>query len=305
MAKKQKEKIENNKPEVWKIIGMFAMVFLAVQLAIAALGVGINSLMSLLGMGENLRIFLGSSVSRTGMIAAAILITSPVIRVALKKNPEQILFPFNNSWKKDLLNGILAGSASILFVFILSFIFGWTRINGLLLTVESVVVWLRTIWLAILVNATTAVIEEILFRGFLLSGLKEAWDERGAVFVSAVIFGASHLLAASARNTNWLEFIPLLSIPGILLGWAYLRTGNLWLPVGLHFAWNLLQDDILNLTGKINRDTLFGLATEIVGPGWMMGTDFGIELGGLGVIAAVTAGLVVWLLTQKKQSSSA
>lgn len=296
--------MENNRPEVWKIIGMFAMVFLAVQLAVSAFGLGINYLMRQTGAGENLRIFLGSTVSRMGMVAAGILITAPVIRISLKKNPREILFPFIDTWKKDLLNGLLAGSAGILFVFILSFIFGWIRINGMALSGEPAVVWLRTIWLAILVSATAAVVEEVLFRGLLLTGLQEAWDEKGAVFVSAVIFGASHLLAASARNTNWLEFIPLLSIPGILLGWAYLRTGNLWLPVGLHFAWNFFHDDILNLTGKMGGDTLFGLLTEIQGSEWMMGTDFGIELGGLGVIAAVSAGLVVWLVTQKNRSQS-
>jgi len=223
----------------------------------------------------------------------------------LKKNPREILFPFIDTWKKDLLIGLLAGSAGILFVFILSFIFGWVRISGFLLSGEPAVVWMRTIWLAILVNATAAVIEEVLFRGFLLTGLKEAWDEKGAVFVSAVIFGASHLLAASARNTNWLEFIPLLMVPGILLGWAYLKTGNLWLPVGLHFAWNLFQDDILNLTGRIGGDTLFGLMTEVQGPDWMMGTDFGIELGGLGIIAAVSAALVVWSVTNNNRSGDA
>ena len=305
MAEKQNENMENNKPEVWKIIGMFAMVFLAVQLVISAFSLGVNFLMRQVGAGENAQIFVGSTISRIGMIAAGILITAPVIRVALKKKPGEILFPLKKNWTENLSKGVLAGSAGILFVFILSLLFGWIRISGLALSGEPAGVWLRTTWLAILVNATAAVIEEVLFRGFLVTGLKEAWDEKGAVFVSAVIFGASHLLAASARNSNWLEFIPLLAIPGVLLGWVYLRTGNLWLPVGLHFAWNLFQDDILNLTGKISGDTIFGFMTAVRGPGWMMGTDFGIELGGLGIIAAASAALVVWLVTNNNRTGAA
>ena len=93
MAEKQNENMENNKPEVWKIIGMFAMVFLAVQLVISAFSLGVNYLMRQVGAGENAQIFVGSTISRIGMIAAGILITAPVIRVALKKKPGEILFP--------------------------------------------------------------------------------------------------------------------------------------------------------------------------------------------------------------------
>jgi len=81
-----------------------------------------------------------------------------------------------------------------------------------------------------------------------------------------------------------------------MLGWTALRSGDLWLPVGIHFAWNLVQGDLLNLTGSPARGTVFGAVTEQAGPAWFVGTRYGIEVGVAGVLALllVTGGVVWW-----------
>lgn len=302
MAKKEKPIEEAQGLQVWKVIGMFAMVFLAVQLSVAAFGVGMNFLMQQLGAGDNLRVFFSSTVSRVGMIVSTILITAPVVRVALKKHARTILYPFDRTWLKDLLAGLGIAAAAMTAVFLIELAFGWLEIEGLSLSGEPADAWLRAFWLAILVNTATAVGEEVLFRGFLVTGLKEAWDKRGAVFVSAVIFGASHILISGASQTNWLEFIPLLALPGVMLGWAYLRSGNLWLATGIHFAWNLFQNDIFNLAGRTGGETLIGLDTNLKGPQWILGTSYGIEVGLIGIIGLLIAIAGIWLYTRKKKA---
>ena len=34
----------------------------------------------------------------------------------------------------------------------------------------------------------------------------------------------------------------------IMLGIAYLRSGALWLPIGIHFGWNALQGPVLGIS---------------------------------------------------------
>jgi len=283
-----KEKVEKTTEpqglQVWKVIGVFAMVFLVVQLVVAAFGVGINFLMSQIGADANIRVFIGSTISRVGMIASVILITTPVMRALLKKPVREILYPFNQNWQKDLFAGMGFSILALGLIFFIELAFGWLKIKELALLGQPVIDWLRSIWLSLLVNLTAALSEEVLFRGFLVTALKKAWDEKGAIFVSAVIFGASHLLVAGASQSNWLEFIPMLALPGAVLGLAYLRTGNLWLASGIHFAWNLFQDDILNLTGRRAGETLFGFSTSLSGPIWFTGSSFGIETGMVGII---------------------
>lgn len=73
-------------------------------------------------------------------------------------------------------------------------------------------------------------VEEILFRGFLLSGLRR-YGERFAVISAAVLFGLMH--------GNLSQFLSALCI-GLLLGCVYVRTGSLALCIAAHAGNNLL-----------------------------------------------------------------
>jgi len=72
-------------------------------------------------------------------------------------------------------------------------------------------------------------IEEIFFRGFLLTFLKRYMSALGAILLSAGVFAFAHANLDSA--------IPLWFL-GIVLGVAYQHTGSLLLPIGIHACWN-------------------------------------------------------------------
>ncbi|CAK0785045.1 hypothetical protein CVIRNUC_008250 [Coccomyxa viridis] len=80
---------------------------------------------------------------------------------------------------------------------------------------------------------TTAVLapilEETVFRGFLLTSLSKYMPAPAAVVVSSVAFGAAHL---SQRD------FPQLVALGVLLGFSYVRSRNLATPMLIHGAWN-------------------------------------------------------------------
>jgi membrane protease YdiL (CAAX protease family) len=110
-----------------------------------------------------------------------------------------------------------------------------------------------------------------------------------------------HILANAASGTVWTKLIPMVALVGVMLAWAYMRTGNLWLPVGLHFAWNLFQDDILNLNGISSSETLVGFQTSLNAPGWFAGSSFGIEVGAAGIVALLVSVLGIWLYTRGRK----
>ena len=80
---------------------------------------------------------------------------------------------------------------------------------------------------------TTAILapllEETVFRGFLLPSLAKYVGTFPAVVLSSVAFGLVHF---AARDT------PQLTALGMLLGFAYVRSGNLLAPMIIHGAWN-------------------------------------------------------------------
>lgn len=292
------------KPQVWRVIGIFALVFVAVQLSTSIFGVGINFLMSRIGASENARVFIGASISRAGMIASALLVCVPVIRKVFQKDASLLLYPFSRKSGMDLLAGLGFSALAMAALFIIELAIGWLKIERWAFSVLTADAALRALWLALLVNLVAAVGEEFLFRGVLVTGLKDAWDAPGALFISSVIFGASHILVSGARQTSWLIFIPLLALPGLMLGWAYLRTGNLWLATGIHFGWNFFQDNFFNLAARTNADSLVGFATIQSGPGWVIGTEFGIEVGLAGIFALLLVSTCLWYYTKKCFSST-
>jgi hypothetical protein len=88
-----------------------------------------------------------------------------------------------------------------------------------------------------------------------------------------------------------------------MLALAYLRSGSLWLPIGIHFGWNLMQDEIFNLHGR-GVSQLIGAITIQHGPPWVVGTAYGIEVGLLGIVLACLICLAVRLLVRPTRADA-
>ncbi len=85
------------------------------------------------------------------------------------------------------------------------------------------------------VGVLAPIIEEVLYRGMLLSWLRRFMSKWPAIIVSAAVFSGVHLLDWNARAA-----VPGLFLIGVVLGWAALRRGDLSLAIPLHAGVNLL-----------------------------------------------------------------
>jgi membrane protease YdiL (CAAX protease family) len=120
-----------------------------------------------------------------------------------------------------------------------------------------------------LVNLGVAVGEEAIFRGYLLTGLDAVWGRWRALSIMMIVFGSFHLIAYSEgglQSGTLALAILLATLFGGLLGLVYLRTGSLWVPVILHFAWNFVESDLLNLSGDLTNPNLIGALTHLEMP---------------------------------------
>jgi CAAX protease family protein len=108
-----------------------------------------------------------------------------------------------------------------------------------------------------------------------------------AVITLSALFGAAHV-----RNPfhNWISTLNT-ALVGVLLAICYLRTLALWLPLGIHFAWNYVQKYVLGfpVSGLAFPNSI--LQAKIAGPVWLTGGAYGPEgsILCLGVIVAGTA----------------
>jgi membrane protease YdiL (CAAX protease family) len=79
-------------------------------------------------------------------------------------------------------------------------------------------------------------VEELVFRGVLLRAVLARWGERAAVYATAGVFGAFHLV-----DPNAVVAVPALVIVGIVLARQVIRTGRLARAFLTHVGFNLVS----------------------------------------------------------------
>jgi membrane protease YdiL (CAAX protease family) len=135
----------------------------------------------------------------------------------------------------------------------------------------------------------TAIPEEILFRGVVFRIAEEGIGSVGALVLSSVLFGAAHL---ANPHATILSGVAIALEAGLLLGAAFMSTRRLWLPIGLHAAWNFTQAGIFGVA--VSGRTVDGLLTsQLSGPALVSGGAFGAETSLPAVIVCVLAGCVL------------
>lgn len=108
--------------------------------------------------------------------------------------------------------------------------------------------------------------EELIFRGALLYILIKKAGAKTACIISAICFGVYHWFSMDAfGNPMQMVFIFVLtSVWGFMFAAAFVKTRSMYLPIALHFGWNLIQTVVFS-QGPIGKQLLVGSGGEQLG----------------------------------------
>ncbi len=220
-----------------------------------------------------------------------------------KRRFSSIGFSLHEGWLISLGGGLLLGVGLMGSIFAIEMTFSWIDVKGFAWTTRSD--FASALAFSALHMTFVAVTEELIMRGYILQNLEEGFGTRTAVIVSSVLFGCGHLLNPTA--TGWASYvIPVtITLAGVMFAVAYLVYRSLWLPIALHFSWNLCLYDIFGLAGAKGDSATF-LVTEIKGPALWVGlpnSEFGPEAGLLSVIAMLLGIASLWFLYRYTHSN--
>lgn len=138
-----------------------------------------------------------------------------------------------------------------------------------------------------------ALLEELLFRGFLFQRVIDGIGVWGAQIGFAALFAVAHWENPGMEGVAKLVASLDLALAALMLGLAYVRTGSLALPLGLHLGWNWTQGSLLGfgVSGFDQAGWLQPVFAEH--PIWISGGEFGPEASVFGVMVDL---LVIGLL---------
>jgi membrane protease YdiL (CAAX protease family) len=141
-----------------------------------------------------------------------------------------------------------------------------------------------------------AFMEELLFRGILFRWIEAFAGSWAALVVTSALFGLAHIFNA---NATWMSSLAIMVEAGALLGGAYMLSRNLWVPMGLHAAWNFTQGFLFDV--PVSGNDMHGLVqAKLSGPVLLSGGPFGLEASMIGVVLSIPLGAFVILLAVRR-----
>ena len=196
-------------------------------------------------------------------------------------------------WFRDTAIGFLLGFVIVGLAVTYTAIFHAVHIYSLRVNGHTIIASIVTFGVIL----AAAMAEELAFRGYPFQRLVEGTGPFFAILVLSALFGAVHLSnphISDSRAVQAFAFTNTLYI-GVVLALAYLRTRSLWLPWGLHFGWNFTLGMFFGLPVSGIDDFSTIVHSQITGPAWLLGGEYGLEGGFLGTIV-ITLGLLYVVL---------
>lgn len=284
---------------LWRIVGVTFFAMLGILLL--SLGIAINSLIS----GSVPDPFSAEGMLISSFISLVVVAIATVLAARfLDKRPfADYGFHLNRAWWLDLGFGLFLGGLLMTAIFLVELAAGWVTITDTFVVSHAGWPFAFDLLFPLITFICVGVYEELVSRGYLLQNLAEGLNLKavGAIpalliawFISSALFGIGHIVNP---NTSIISSINLI-LAGIFLGLAYVLTGELAIPIGLHTTWNFFQGNVYGFpVSGIDVAMASFLEIEQAGPELWTGGAFGPEAGLVGVVAILTgcALIVAWV----------
>jgi membrane protease YdiL (CAAX protease family) len=202
---------------------------------------------------------------------------------------------------RRFVQGHLLGGGSVLLAVGLIAAFGGYSASGVLPALASVGA-LGGVLLLLFGFAVQSSVEEIVFRGWMLSGIARKLNVPIAVLLTSLLFGLLH-----HSPDNPLAFVGTFMFSVFACCWA-LRAGHVWGVMGWHSGWNWLLCTGFELPLSGTNPIEPALITRLVdqGPLLLTGGAYGPEASGVTIVmlAAASGALIAWRRTPAPADAS-
>jgi hypothetical protein len=194
---------------------------------------------------------------------------------------------FHSRWLEEYALGVIIGFVLVSLLFFFELGMGFLKIEYKDITFSLLAgVFVAQTAKTVFQSAS----EELLFRGYLFQSLNEGSNLLIATGGTSILYGLGHLLVP---HSSWIAALNL-TLLGVFLALAYIRTKSLWLPSAIHFSWNFVMGNFysLSVSGRERANCLLVVSSQ--GPEWLTGGEFGPEAGVPALLVLVAASFLIY-----------
>lgn len=190
---------------------------------------------------------------------------------------------------KELLAGLTFGFLFLTVIFLILRIAGLVDVSFGGINSQT----LDTLLTYLIVFTAAGILEELINRGYLFQAFIEGTRVWIAILVFSFIFSLVHIFN---EDFSWVGAICIF-LHGVLFALTYFKTRSLWVPIGIHVAWNWTQGPLWGM--KVSGTGIGHTFMKSVprGPELLSGGNFGAE--GSLITVIVTAALVLYIWKAK------
>lgn len=199
----------------------------------------------------------------------------------------------------DILAGIGIVGVQMGFIFVVLLSLGWLAFEGFAWQVDSAGVIVRNVLMFFVVYIVVGWQEELLSRGYHLQTITSGTNLFWGIVLSSSVFGLLHLGNPNVSGVNMLAITAGIFFAAVYLAYAYLRTGQLWLPIGIHIGWNFFQGVVFGFPVS-GMDSYALTRIKVTGPALWTGGMFGPESGLIVLPSLIVGGLLIYLYTKRR-----
>lgn len=203
-------------------------------------------------------------------LVSAFLLAAYIILRWIDKRPFGTLgLNFSTGWLKELSIGMSMGFGLMTLMFIIFLVSGLIDVTAG--AMDSTVALGVFKYLILFIFAGT--FEELLLRGYAFQAFIEGSNIWIPSILLSLVFSILHIFNPNYSAGGAI----IIFLAGILFSIIYIKTRSLWMPVGMHFAWNWTQGSLwgMNVSGIDIKDSI--LVSTPHGPELLSGGDFGAE----------------------------
>ena len=242
---------------------------------------------------------LAGSLSMVAAGAGVVVSVWLARRLFDKRSYTSLGLAFQGDWLRDTLVGIAIAAVIMAFVFALLLVLGWLQFRGFVWQHLAAGQLILGLVVSLLLYIMVGYYEEVLLRGYVLQNLADGLNLFWAVAISSAVFGLLHLTNPHASLIAALG----ITFAGLFMAYGYLRTGNLWLPIGLHIGWNFFEGVVFGFPVS-GTSSLRLIEHSVTGPEWFTGGAFGPEAGVVSILAMGIGTGLIWLYTRESSEDT-